>query len=34
MFDALEELGLHIERQKGDTDVLVVYRAQPEPTDN
>ena len=34
MFAALEQLGLHIERQKGETDVLVIDRAQPKPTLN
>jgi uncharacterized protein (TIGR03435 family) len=34
MFDAVEKLGLHIERQKGAAGVLVVDQAKPTPTDN
>jgi uncharacterized protein (TIGR03435 family) len=34
MFDALEKLGLHVEKQKGAADVLVVDRAEPKPSDN
>jgi uncharacterized protein (TIGR03435 family) len=34
MYDALEKLGLHVERQKGAADVLVVDRAEQKPSEN
>jgi uncharacterized protein (TIGR03435 family) len=34
MYEAVEKLGLHIERQKGTADVLVVDQAKQMPTDN
>jgi len=34
MFDAVEKLGLHIERQKGMADVLIVDQAERMPADN
>ena len=34
MYDAVETLGLHVERQKGSADVLVVDSVERTPTDN
>jgi uncharacterized protein (TIGR03435 family) len=34
MFDAVDKLGLHVERKKGDADVLVVDQAEQSPTEN
>jgi uncharacterized protein (TIGR03435 family) len=34
MFDAIEKLGLHVERQKGAAEVLVVDSVEQAPTDN
>ena len=34
MFDAIDKLGLHIERQKAAVDVLVVDQAEQTPSDN
>jgi uncharacterized protein (TIGR03435 family) len=34
MYDAVDKLGLHITKQKGAADVLVVDQAEPKPTDN
>jgi uncharacterized protein (TIGR03435 family) len=34
MWDAVEKLGLHVERRKGDADVLVVDEAVQMPTEN
>lgn len=34
MFDAMDKLGLHIERRRGDADVLVVDGAEQTPSDN
>jgi uncharacterized protein (TIGR03435 family) len=34
MYEAVEKLGMHIERQKGAADVLVVDQAEQTPTDN
>ena len=34
MYGALEKLGLHVEKQKGAADVLVVDRAEQKPSEN
>jgi uncharacterized protein (TIGR03435 family) len=34
MFDAIEKLGMHVERQKGTAEVLVVDQVQQMPTEN
>jgi uncharacterized protein (TIGR03435 family) len=34
MFDAMEKQGLHVEKQKGEAEVLVVDQIDPRPTDN
>jgi len=34
VYDAVEKLGLHVERQKGSADVLVVDSVEKTPTDN
>jgi uncharacterized protein (TIGR03435 family) len=34
MFDAVEKLGLHLERQKGTAEVLVVDQSEKMPTEN
>lgn len=34
MLDAMDKLGLHIEKRKGDADVLVVDQAEQMPTEN
>jgi uncharacterized protein (TIGR03435 family) len=34
MFDAIEKLGMHLEKQKGKAEVLVVDNIDPKPTDN
>jgi uncharacterized protein (TIGR03435 family) len=34
MFDAVDKLGLHLERQKGTADVLVVDQVEKTPSDN
>jgi len=34
MYDAVEKLGPHVERQKGSVDVLVVDSVEKTPTDN
>lgn len=34
MYDAIDKLGLHIDRRKGTAPVLVVDDVHPMPTDN
>ena len=34
MFDAVDKLGLHVERQRGSAEVLVVDQVEKMPTDN
>jgi uncharacterized protein (TIGR03435 family) len=34
MFDAVDKLGLHLERQKGTAEVLVVDQSEKMPTEN
>jgi uncharacterized protein (TIGR03435 family) len=34
MYEAIDKLGLHVQRQKGDADVLVVDEAEAKPAEN
>jgi uncharacterized protein (TIGR03435 family) len=34
MYDAVDKLGLHLERQKGNAEVLVIDQSEKTPADN